>query len=800
VKGKTTHPLIGRDAAMVTLRRVVRTVAGSKARGQSGTLAIIGEPGMGKSRLLNEAALLAHQADLRFIAIRGSELIREVPFGCFMPPFRYLAGILGEDTPALARSAGLSDDEAACLGTLLDDDAAEMRALPPDERNRLVRATIAAVLRLAVRRVPLLLLVDDVQYLDIETLGLMGELARKKLVPGLGLVMAGRTEAELDLSALPGEMVRLAPLEPEASRRLAEAILDQGAAAAGLVEQIAARAGGLPLAIEEFATLVANRPAGIEAGTGEGTASGERLPARLESLLLHRIDMLDLETLELCLKFCAMGPSLSLERLRRLAPMIGGNLDRAIETLVERRILEIDFSGHIRFTHQLVQEAGYRTLSRRQRSDLHSALYAALHADMAATDRTAAGRASHAELAHHAEAAGLFDDALKHLWKACEEAIAIAAIETVHAIYRRAHAICARMGPAGGAPAARFALLAFDALQQLSLEQETRADMLALTNGTVDFGPEVRTIAQINMALLEWIDGSSRSARRFLTAAEEGLRETESFPRRVYAELVSAYVDYSLAEPRKALDRLDRLTAEMRERHAGGETFGAIVVIPHILALSFGVWYATDLGEQDRASAWIAEATAISETLEHDYSRFVTHLSHGYFRYRAGQLDEAIAILREAHDCCIAQKFFGFEPVSVSWLALCLIERGEIDEASRILSDSIDRGPFVRVKTSATYYHYEARCRLELAHGRQAEAMALANAALRHCRDNEELLHELHARVLREEVLARSEDPGARERHAIRAELARRVGALGLVPLRARIDALGGAPNMGAAA
>ena len=59
VKGKTTHPLIGRGGAMVTLRRVIRTVAGSKARGGGATLAIIGEPGMGKSRLLNEAALLA---------------------------------------------------------------------------------------------------------------------------------------------------------------------------------------------------------------------------------------------------------------------------------------------------------------------------------------------------------------------------------------------------------------------------------------------------------------------------------------------------------------------------------------------------------------------------------------------------------------------------------------------------------------------------------------------------------------------------------------------------------------------
>ena len=216
---------------------------------------------------------------------------------------------------------------------------------------------------------------------------------------------------------------------------------------------------------------------------------------------------------------------------------------------------------------------------------------------MAVTDRTAAGRASHAELAHHAEAAALFEEALKHLWKACEEAIAIAAIETVHAIYRRARAICAQMGPPGAAPVARFALLAFDALQQLSLEQETRTDMLALTDGTVDLGPDVRTIARINMALLEWIDGL-RVAPGASSSPRSRACARPRFPRRAYAELVSAYVDYSLAEPRKALDRLDRLTGQLRERHAGGETFGAVVVIPHILALSFGAWFATDLGNR----------------------------------------------------------------------------------------------------------------------------------------------------------------------------------------------------------
>ncbi len=788
VKGKTVYPLVGRETAITLLRQVIRAAAGQRAGRSDVALAIVGHAGMGKSRLLNEAAQLARQAGLHILAVRGSERLHETPFGCLLAPLRHIAERHGGSAATLASAAGLDLAGAENLAALLGESTARAAPLPPDERSRRMHATIVAVLRHALHIEPFVLLVDDVQYIDVETASLLRDLVRQHRVPGLEVLLAGRPEAADLLATIATRTISLAPLGAADARRLADAILGEVSERPGAAERIAARAGGMPLAIEEFAAALAARSSGDD----DDGSEDERLPARLESLFLHRIDRLEPVPKRFCLACCALGPAISLPRLRRIAQATGLDLETAIDALVEQRILELDLPSQVRFTHQLVQEAGYRTMSRRQRSTLHAELYAALLADAKAAGAQADGRAGHAELAHHAEHGGQPEAALRHLWKACEEAVAIAAIETVHAIYRRVRAVATGMGPEGRPQSARFALLAFDALQQLALEQEARDDIVAVADGTVDFGIEARTVAQINMALLEWIDGAPRSARAFLDAAEIGLAEADSFPRRAYAELVAGYVDYTLGEPRAAVERLARLTEALRSHHAGSETFGAIVVVPHILALSFGAWYATDLGEMDRARAWFEEATAISDTLEHNYSRLLARLTHGYHLYRSGDFEPAIVMLRAAHEHMAAHNFFGFEPASAAWLALSLLATGRVDEAAQVLEPSVAFGGYLRVKTSASYYHYEARCRLAMARGDMAQALELAGEALDHCVRNDERLHQHNALVLREQVLARMGGRQAEVRETIRRDLARRLDVLGLKVLRQQLDALSG--------
>ncbi|WP_226016139.1 adenylate/guanylate cyclase domain-containing protein [Novosphingobium sp. FKTRR1] len=777
VKGSARHPLIGRETAMAALNDLV----GNVARGNGQALAIVGDAGMGKSRLLAETAEVAEAQGARFVTVRGSELTGDVPFGCLAPTMRHLIELLGRDNSDIALEARLTHDEAECLAGLAAGNQTWLSSASPGERRRIAIATARTVLRMVAREMPLVVLADDFQYIDGETQDLLRSLAAAVRLSGLGLVLASRPAPDLFLDDVVEQTIGLGNLSPDQALVLITRIAGERALLPELVEEIANRSAGLPLAVTEFTTAAMLRSVDAR------QRGDEPLPSRLESLFTLRLDGLEGEAARLAYLCAALGPTISNERLHRIGSALLNNVDEAIARLVEHRILVFDHLSQARFTHQLLQEAAYRTLSRVERRALHASIYAELASDSAVYGPS---DATQAELAAHAERADLLSEALRHLWKACGQAVALAAIESIPRLYERACTLADRLGGTEGIrQRARFALLAFDALQQLSQEQVTRPDMEAVARGDFDMGSDQRTIARINMALLDWINGAPRLARGWLDQAEADLAQDFSMPRRVYADITGTYIAYSLAEPDDALDRVRRLTEGLRGGHAA-ETFGAVVVIPHILALSFGGWYAADLGQTELAQAWIDEALAISYAHQHNYSRLLADLANGFQHYRSGRIDIALDILTKAHDHCLRHRFLGFEPAAVSWLALCLIETGDIGEAQRVLDASIARGNFLRIRTSATYYHYEARTRLALTLGHHEVALDLSAQALAHCRDCGEAMHLHHARVLREEVLLATGTAQPHEREREQAELMQALTELGLVPLQRKLAAL----------
>lgn len=733
-------------------------------------LGIVGEAGMGKSRVLLEASRQAAGLGVTFVVVRGNALLAAVPFGCLAPAVRHITELLRPFCPDPARVAQFTPDQAACLQGFLDSSSDWLPHVAPGDRSRIAAQTIIGIVQLAVVNIPLLLLVDDMQYIDRETRSVLGAIRSDT---ALGIIAAGRPEAALQLADLCGTMAHLEPLAPSAAHALVALINRAAPLDDSVIAKILERSDGLPLALQEFAV------------TAQTTSDTLRLPARLENLLAERLASLDGDATRLC-QFCAtLGPAFPASRLRKGASLICRNPTAAIARLVEARVIETTYADHVRFTHQLVQEAAYRTMARRRRTTMHARAL-----DLLAQTGDEADQASHAELATHAEKAGLPQRALGHLWDACEQALRLAALDAVLVLYRRARVV------AGGLPAdlaafetARFSLLAFDTLQQLSLEQETRADIRAIATGKVQLGPAMQTVARINMALLDWIDGAPASGEVWLEQAEADLAQRGSLPRLTYADIVGAYIAFSLARPAEAIARIERLSARLDDGMRGA-TFGAVVVIPHLLARAFGAWYLVDLGETTRARSWIAESLSLSRRHRHDYSRLLANLAHGYLLYREGRCDRALKVLRRAYADCLQHHFHGFEPASASWLALALIEKGLLDEAEAVLTESVHRGHYLHVRTSATYYLHEARTRLALAQGNLALARQTADEALAHCRDCGEAMHVLHALVLREEVHAASGVAATEDHHEAIARLHGQVDSLGIAVLARRLSHL----------
>ncbi|HQS96675.1 adenylate/guanylate cyclase domain-containing protein [Novosphingobium sp. 17-62-19] len=784
VKGNATYPVIGRDAELEQVRQLV----GGLASGQHGSLAIIGEAGMGKSRLLLEASRLAAGFGTTFAAVRGNALLAAVPFGCLGGTLRHLIDLLHPFTPdpAAAAAAQLSANETACLEGLTSNEPGWLAHLPPGDRSRIAAGTMVRIVELAAAHMRLVLLVDDAHYLDSETLTVLATIARGGRI---AMIVAGRPEAAPRIEGMCTTLLRLDSLSQSAARTLVSLIHRLAPIDDSVIDHVIERAAGLPLALQEFAVIL-HSESGAAAVAADNTdpMSAAPLPARLDSLLAARLATLDADAGKLC-QFCAaLGPAFPMNRLQRGAALVCRNPSAAVSRLIDARVIEFSGTGQARFTHQLVQEAAYRAMARRRRTAMHaSALDMLKQAKAEAAARGTAGdeMASHAELANHAEKAGLYTEAMGHLWEACVEALSLAAIDSVRQLHERACAVAAYLPATQAAfERARFALLAADTLQQLSLEQVLRDDIQAVAEGRVDLGSSLRTVARINMALLDWIDGAPVRGRAWLTQAETDLDAHDSLPRRTYADLVAAYLAFSMGDPTEAVTRIERLGNRLADG-LRGETFGAVVVIPHVLARAFGAWYLVDLGQTAKARVWVAEALNLSRRYGHAYSRMLAQLAQGYLHYRGGNCDRALPILRRAYADCLHHNFVGFEPACASWLALCLIELGLLDEAASILSQSVERGNFRKVRTSATYYLHEARARLSLAKGEAVEATKLAALALGHARDCEDVVHELHARVLCAEVSVRVGVAGD-----VDEALYSRVTELGLVVLQRRMETL----------
>ena len=86
-----------------------------------------------------------------------------------------------------------------------------------------------------------------------------------------------------------------------------------------------------------------------------------------------------------------------------------------------------------------------------------------------------------------------------------------------------------------------------------------RGEIEAVASGRIEYGPGQRTVAQINMALLDWIDGAPSQGKGWLALAEADLDAYESLPRRTYADLAAAYIAFSSGEPLEAIARIERL-------------------------------------------------------------------------------------------------------------------------------------------------------------------------------------------------------------------------------------------------
>ena len=410
---RTLTPFVGREEELVLLAR-----RWERARvGEGQLVLVVGEPGLGKSRLVEEFHAGLAETPHTWVEWSASQLLQNTPLHPIVEWGRQRFGL---DAPAEQRLADLEDtlrligldpvEHAPLLAPLVDVVLPPGRAanFPPEELRRRQLAAMTAWVLAGARSQPVVLAFEDLHWADPTSLDLLRAFADRGAQAPMLLLATTRPEFRAPWSLRSHHsLISLSPLDRAGVARMVGEISARHALSKELIEGVSERTGGVPLFVEEVTRLL------VEHGEQGGI---QAIPPTLQQSLAARLDRLG-PAREVAQVGAVLGRDFVYALLRDVAEIDEPALQASLERLADADLLFVEGAppeAKYRFKHALIQDAAYDSLLKSRRQ--------ALHAQAAEILRDSASPEPEA-VAHHFTQAGLDDLAIEWWGNAGDQAL-----------------------------------------------------------------------------------------------------------------------------------------------------------------------------------------------------------------------------------------------------------------------------------------------------------------------------------------------------------------------------------------
>jgi class 3 adenylate cyclase/predicted ATPase len=693
-----TH-FVGREAELAALRQALDQ-AGA---GHGQIVAVVGEAGVGKSRLVYECVHAHHTQGWRVLESASVSYGKATPYFPVVDLLKRYVHVEDGDEPRTVRAKvtgqvltldeTLQETVPALLWLLdvLPDDSSFRTLEPPQRRQRTLTALKRVLLRESQVQ-PLLLVFEDLHWIDTETQALLDSLVESLPTAHLLLLVNYRPEYQHGWgSKTYYTQLRLDPLPPASAEALLDALLGQDPSLTPLKRLLIERTEGNPFFLEESVRTL------VETGVLVGEPSACRLvqalptiqvPATVQAVLAARIDRLPPEEKRLLQAAAVIGTEVPLPLLRAIADLPEAALYRglghlqAAEFLYETRLFPE--RAHT-FKHALTQQVAYQSLLTSTRQRYHQQLARELEA------RSETVETQPELLAHHYTEAGLAAQAIGYWQQAGQRAIersatleaishftrglevlktlpdtgeraqqelllqtALASAYTavkgtaapeVEQAYARAHELCQQVGDIPQlVPVLQGLRRFYLARAEYQRVREIGEQLLHLGESLQD--PVVLVEGHLALGIFLWTLGELAEARAHL---EQGIALYDPQQHRslafrhgrdpgVTSRYVAALVLWQLGYPSQALQRSHEAIALARE-------------LSHAYSLVLALNMAADLHQRrgERQAAQERAEAVIALSTEHGFAQYLARgtILRGWALVEQGQGEAGIAQMRQ---------------------------------------------------------------------------------------------------------------------------------------------------------
>jgi class 3 adenylate cyclase/tetratricopeptide (TPR) repeat protein len=583
--------------------------------GDGQVVMISGEAGIGKSRLVQHFRDTIAGTPHRWLECGGVPVPPSTPFDAVTELLKQTLGWQAATSPEQRRedleralaAAGMELSEAFPLvAPLLNLPVPEIypaSLLPPEEQRRRLLATLARWVFAAAALRPLVIAIEDLQWVDASTIDFQQLLVEQGTSSPLLLIHTARPEFRAPWPVHAHHLhITLSRLSYRQVREMVTGVVVAKTLPFDVIEAMARRTDGVPLFVEELTALL------LEGGAD---VAADAIPATLQDSLMARLDRLG-SAKEIVQVGAVIGREFSYSLLRATLPLTDAELQAALTRATDAELLYargVPPDASYRFKHVLVQDAAYQALLRSKRRELHGTIAGLLR------DRFSDVSALHPELlAHHYAEAGAVEEAATAWQRAGDSAVARGALKEAENRFARAISLLDEAPPTAGLEKLKLVLQLAQGQVLLATRGYAAPEVQAAYARADALGERVGNPAQFIFTLMgRWITNLIRSELQaaqavaaHIVAAAEGHGAL-----RIWGQLASGITHYHTGDLAAAWAFLER-AASLYEH----EFFMAIPQDPGVPALGYGARTALQLGMTGTARARMQASIDLARRLE----------------------------------------------------------------------------------------------------------------------------------------------------------------------------------------